>query len=615
MSNVPTQPKSNLTYRAQQRISAMANEFFMWNPANQLPKVIENRTAWRIVIRAKGSADLSRIGESDLVLAPFGSRTIAAALLAETDYERWTRRNYVRVTDIEPPKAPPPFGVFVRVMAWLAMILALFTMSALWTELPYWVALGGSFMAVLFVERKPIFQWVREGFNLVNIFVIATALTVSIYLLLTDGVPGSIASRAGVLVIFFIVIAASLPAVLYYIFERQKSTTLREFFLRDVIRLNPHIHTLDEAEFRYGKLADEVYGRQASQEFLGGLQVSLLINLVLSTIGWSLVLLPNILKVPPSAAPDEAIRILILPQPHPVIYGILGAYFFALSMLFRRYVRADLGPKAYTHVAVRQLLTVILVWVVSVPTALWNSLPAGGEAVLLVFSFVIGIVPDTALALIQDYLRNQTLLTNVVPSLREDQPLSDLEGVTLYDQARFLEEGIENVPSLAHHNLLDLMLRTRLPTARLVDLVDQAILYLHFFEDSDDSKPNASGSTGTALERLRHFGVRTASDLERACDMAQARGQDDLANLLAILDQPGDKVHRVQVALDAFADDEWMDFIREWSRNQDTVQARELDDIDKLVSHPEAYQGVGTQYAYEQSVTPPADTVENLPAN
>lgn len=555
-------------------------------------KLIENRTAWRIVIRYRGGQASPRDGQThvgDLVLSPFGTRVMPAAALKQFDYESWENRNFVRTDDDRPVRPPPPFGAVVRLATWMVLIATVFILPALWVNLSYWFAVVANVLAVFLVERKPIFRWVSEAVNLVIIFVIALGLAFGFYSLFTrEPTVTDVSIRAGIGVLFFVVIASSLPALLYYIFERQKSDTLREFFLRDIIRLNPHVHTLDEAQFRFGKLADEVYGRQSSQDFLGGLQVSLLINLALTTLGWSLALMPNISLVPANATPAQAIALLIVPQPHPIIYGALGAYFFTLSLLFRRYVRADLGAKAYTHVAVRQLLTVILVWVISVPTALWANLSDTGRAALLVFSFLVGIVPETALALLQDFLRNQKLLTDRIPSLREDLPLNNLEGVTLYDQARLLEEGIENIENLAHHNLLDLMLRTRLPTSRLTDLVDQAILYLHFHEPQAAGDPKAGD---LALTTLRRYGIRTATDLERARDQAQARGPDEAQAFLSLLDGPADRPRRLRVALDTLEDDEWMIYLREWNRNQDMHGALSLEEVEQLLSHREDQSG------------------------
>jgi len=70
-----------------------------------------------------------------------------------------------------------------------------------------------------------------------------------------------------------------------------------------------------------------------------------------------------------------------------------------------------------------------------------------------------------------------------------------------------LEEGIEDLHGLVTANLVDLLLHTRVPIDRLVDWLDQAVLYLHV--------PAESGQRSRWAE-LRGFGIRTATDLGRA---------------------------------------------------------------------------------------------------
>ena len=62
--------------------------------------------------------------------------------------------------------------------------------------------------------------------------------------------------------------------------------------------------------------------------------------------------------------------------------------------------------------------------------------------------------------------------------LDEPAPLTELEGIDLYDRTRLAEEGINNIEALAHADLVDLMSSTRISAAELVDWTDQAILYL-----------------------------------------------------------------------------------------------------------------------------------------
>jgi hypothetical protein len=98
----------------------------------------------------------------------------------------------------------------------------------------------------------------------------------------------------------------------------------------------------------------------------------------------------------------------------------------------------------------------------------------------------------------------------LIPSLRSDYPLSQLDGLNSWYEARFLEEGIEDMQNLMTASLVDLMLRTRAPVARLADWIDQAALYLHL------PKVEPGQDRLSARVKLRTLGIRSATDLERA---------------------------------------------------------------------------------------------------
>jgi hypothetical protein len=120
-------------------------------------------------------------------------------------------------------------------------------------------------------------------------------------------------------------------------------------------------------------------------------------------------------------------------------------------------------------------------------------------------------------------------------------------------EARLLEEGIEDMQSLATANFVDVILHTRVPVGRLVDWVDQAHLYLHLDRlegtwrerkhakagkapqnGDSQSQPKPPGhpdhlpaiAAGSVTESsragsktrtaLRQFGIRKATDLLKA---------------------------------------------------------------------------------------------------
>ena len=290
----------------------------------------------------------------------------------------------------------------------------------------------------------------------------------------------------------------------------------------------------------------------------------------------------------------DAANIVLLfePQPSPVVFAFLGAYIFALQYLLRSYLRADLRPKSYTHVTVRIFVAVIFAWVLE---QLYLNVPSANpkQDSLLVAAFVVGVLPETLLVRLQEAARriaggrNRTRL----PMLYERYPLTELEGIDIYDRTRLLDEGVGNIEGLAHHNLPELMMQTRIPVARLVYWTDQAILYLHTATtvEGTGKGTNATSSdqvrseanSGTArLRILQEHGIHTATDLKNAYEGAKKRtcekekageqhaGDGELNAFLALLGSEGPvngaRVYRLQAILDAIEDEEWMQNLEHW---------------------------------------------------
>jgi hypothetical protein len=213
-------------------------------------------------------------------------------------------------------------------------------------------------------------------------------------------------------------------------------------------------------------------------------------------------------------------------------FGFLGAYSFILQMLVRRFFQSDLRPAAYANALVRLIVVLILVG------ALYQLLPPGNPRTAAVIAFLIGFFPLAGMQAIQRFAA--TTLRVVVPSLSPPYPLNQIDGLSMWYEARLLEEGIEDMQSLATANFVDVMLHTRVPVGRLVDWVDQAHLYLHLdrlegtWRERQQAKPGrrtrdstvppitagsisvssrAGSRTRTAL---RQFGIRNATDLLKA---------------------------------------------------------------------------------------------------
>ncbi len=293
-----------------------------------------------------------------------------------------------------------------------------------------------------------------------------------------------------------IAIASLLPALLYFLFDRMKVETLRGNFVRDIFRFDPCVGTVSDVRARYGSLMDELYGqddsgagRRHGSRSQPGRRAPVWVATVVITIGWILCLLNPDVGTPPRAPGSSAYS---SPTSTPSVFAFLGAYVFALQYLLRSYLRADLRPKSYTHVTVRIFVAVIFAWVLE---QLFAGPGTSNEA-LLVAAFVVGILPETLLVRLQETARRVAGKTGRLSTLVERYPLTDLEGIDIYDRTRLVEEGVGNIEGLAHHNLPELMMQTRIPIGRLVYWTDQAILFLHVATSVNDVKrqPDARGN-------------------------------------------------------------------------------------------------------------------------
>ena len=144
------------------------------------------------------------------------------------------------------------------------------------------------------------------------------------------------------------------------------------------------------------------------------------------------------------------------------------------------------------------------------------------------------------------------------------------------------------------------MMYTRIPAGRLVHWTDQAILFLHVAATTEEGE-----AAQQRLAKLRAYGIQTATDLENVRDAAERRvpastsangdraeseleragdagmvqvgasangdqPRSELEAFLALLDdEPPEgrqQLSRVQVILDAIADEQWMRNLRYWHR-------------------------------------------------
>ena len=355
---------------------------------------------------------------------------------------------------------------------------------------------------------------------------------------------------ARLLQLIMLIIISIVPALMYFQFDREKLSTLVDRWLHAIFRLDPSLGTVADVDAKYGRRVEEFYGASLATG-VGEPRKRLhdrspvIVATLLIAIGWIVVLLNDVHRHGPLPSFQDLFR----PSPTPMTMGFLGAYFLAIQVTLRGYVRGDLKPKTYNVITVRILMAVILAWAAQ---ALW-----GTNQAVLALSFIAGILPNTVLRRIRDVggVRQKAEKDD----LQVQSPLSQLDEVDVYERTRLEEEGITSVQALARHDLVDLILSSRIPVPRLIDWVDQAILLQHV--------PERDAQT------LRGLGIRTATDyLQVSTD---ERTFDHLSGVLA--KEGGLNAELLRIVLNG---DEWLSYIENW-RLHDGMTAKQVHTYDQ----------------------------------
>jgi hypothetical protein len=255
-----------------------------------------------------------------------------------------------------------------------------------------------------------------------------------------------------------------------------------------------------------------------------------------------------------------------------IAFGFLGAYAYTLQMLVRRFFQNDLKSGAYITATMRIVVVTLLVWVIHLVPPVTAS--EHSQEIISAFAFVVGVFPDVGWQAIQAIIKAPMKV--LVPSLRQAYPLSDLDGLNPFYESRLLEEGIEDMQNLATASLVDVMLNTRIPVERMVDWVDQALLYLHL-------PVVASGDGPTPRDRLRAFGIRTATDLADGFD---SKDKQFVARLERLLNANENEPSATRSILSTLRREPNLYHIEEWKTH--SVPHWVLEEEDDVVQAPAA---------------------------
>jgi hypothetical protein len=351
--------------------------------------------------------------------------------------------------------------------------------------------------------------------------------------------------------LILLIIVSLVPALMYFQFDREKLSTLVDRWLHAIFRLDPSLGTVADVDAKYGRRVEEFYGARLATGVSEPRKrlhdrSPVIIATLLIAIGWIVILLNDAHLSGGLPSFQELFR----PSPTPMTMGFLGAYFLSVQVTLRGYVRGDLKPKTYNVITVRILMAVILAWAMQ---DLW-----GTNQPVLALSFVAGILPNTVLRRIRDVGGRRK--ADGEDDLQVKSPLSQLDEVDVYERTRLEEEGITSVQALARHDLIDLILSSRIPVPRLIDWVDQAVLLQH-----------VPASAATTLRRL---GIRTATDYLQVC--ADKTAFEQLSDALA-KSSSGLSAKLLRIVLHG---DEWLSYIENW-RQHDGTMAQEVHTYDR----------------------------------
>ncbi len=520
---------------------------------NTITFCVQNQTPYRIGIETR-SAEGSTESDDLFVLAPFGSRDINAATKKIFDFASWEFYDLIeykkdsRLEEQEQSSWLMTIGFTTAVIIlWLVLGIPL---AIFWDNLAQLIGkptinfmnslflflfcltlflLVATIIIIKFFPNRMAGKHLRYSLQRIGLWSQKSPY-VLLVLIIGLGMPGLTIYIVGggqdifnklytgkihdlgllglgrFLQFLFLSLATIFPAMLYLLFGQKKLETVHDTFVKHILMLDPTVYSRREASEKYQSLLEEVYGisNLGNLNQLRGAATPLIISTIFIAMGWTLALFPD--QIPENLTIDETIHTLFSPTSAPIVFGFLGTYFFSLNMIFRRYVRGDLNPKTYIHISVRILITFILAWTLTAifeNTWLFTFLP--------LITFMIGIIPETGTTLLQEEFKkiasskSAKASQSTQYSLEDDHPLTTLEGINIYDRARFQEEGINNIENLVFYDLIELIARTRVPIYRLLDLYDQAILHMHLGIQHEQIDKN--------IKKLRLYGIRSATDL------------------------------------------------------------------------------------------------------
>jgi hypothetical protein len=488
-------------------------------------------------------------------------------------------------------KPSADLGDFFAVMWALVLFGGVPFYLAVWRNVPvaYWVkwaALGVAFalaLGVYLIAKHQKWDWLQQlartrgkrAGDLLVFFVLAAAVAFAVVWFAEE-------EQTMLLKLFVVIYFSLLPAILYVQFIATRARTAWDEYVLNLYQLHVddyrHLPPPPRAS-RYYELwsrtrggagekssSDTIYQRKFEALFgkvdptrttafasLRSENVFLVSTAtLLIAVGWVIVVDPETVWGWSFMPADFSLSGLPAIPHETFAFAFLGAYFYILQMLVRRYFQSDLKTSAYINATMRIVVAILIVWTLDL--VLRDQL---SQSELSAIAFVVGVFPTAGWQALQQLVKR--LLGVVVPSMREDFPLSDLDGLNIWYESRLLEEGVEDMQNLATANIVDVMLNTRIPVDRLVDWIDQSLLYLRV-------EGEAPRNGESDRRKLRRRGIRTATDLQDAFAYADAGrgGRGFKLGLERLLNDADGELSATRSILATLETERNLQHVREW---------------------------------------------------
>lgn len=438
----------------------------------------------------------------------------------------------------------PRWGVVAGDLAIFLLVVAVIVLAAVWLEQDDQIVLLKLF-AVLYFSLLPAFLFLQ--FSSRKTLTIWKEYVANLYRLGADA-PANLPR----------------PSQLSRFYDQwhdacdRRGVTLPEKHMDD--GANEDVTRIEEANV-YRRKFEDLFGpvpKLGTQHTVASLKsvnkLQVVVTTVLVTIGWMFVLTPQSLYKHSITPGDFTLKHLPEVPATTFAFAFLGAYFYILQMLVRRYFQNDLKATAYINATMRIVIVILLVWVLDplLADAGWSQNQRSALA------FVIGVFPTVGWqVLVKLLLKIPGVL---VSSLEPTHKLTDLDGLNIWYESRLLEVGVEDMQHLATTDIVDLMLNTRIPVDRLVDWIDQALLYIRV-DDATTNHTIEGKDVKFAGDRttLRKYGIRSATDLLDVLE-DEDRGKD----FVGLLNHDAGLPSRMRALEIALQGERNLQYVQEW---------------------------------------------------